>query len=155
MKCLICNKEFKVGEWTCSDGVGNHVVAEKTYRAIDAPSDPGQVAPGSFKQILRGQTVVCNIPPAKKVMVNGEVTMIGEGSVTFINGRFTTDNPELQYWLDKKPAYNCTEEQWKSVWMSKEEQLEEKRLELVAMQSRLENQQNELLAQTKKRQGAA
>jgi len=154
MKCLVCHKEFVVGDWICEDNVSNHVVPEKTYRALDAPAEPGRPAEGSLMPIVRGRTVVCNIPPSKKHMQDGEVRMIGEGSVEFINGRFSTSNPELQYWLDKKPGYNATEEQWKNCWLSKDELLEEKRLELVAMTQRLENERNELLSQTKKRVNA-
>ena len=43
-KCINCNQEFMVGEWACSDGISNHVVEEKTYRVLDAPSDAGKPA---------------------------------------------------------------------------------------------------------------
>lgn len=153
-KCTVCEKKFKVGDWTCSDGVQNHVVAEKTYRVCDAPSDPGKPADGSLMPIVRGRTMVCNIPPAKKVMEGGEVRMVGEGSVEFINGRYSTTNPEIQYWLDKKSAYNASEEQWKNTWLSKDELLEEKRLEVMALQQRVENERNALLNQVKQQKSA-
>ena len=81
--------------------------------------------------------------------------MVGEGSVEFINGRFSSSDPEIQYWLDKKAAYNATEDQWKAVWLTKDELFAEKELELKAREQRLENERNELLASTKKRVNAA
>jgi hypothetical protein len=148
-KCENCGKKFTVGDWTCSDG-SNHVVAEKTYRCLDAPSDP------SSKDALlkEGRTVVCNIPPPTRVMDGQDAKWVGEGSVEFIRGRFATTDPVQQYWLDKKPGYNATEEQWKSVWYSQSQQLELGRMELAAAQQRLENERNELLAMTKEKIGA-
>lgn len=148
-KCLVCNKEFGVGQWICSDGVTKHVVAEKIYRVCDAPSDPGRVAEGSSAPIVRGRTMVCNVPPPQKVMERGEVKLIGEGSVEFINGIYHSSDPEVQYWLDKKPGYNATEDQWKRNWLTKDELLAEKEAALVAAGQRLENERNELLRMTK------
>lgn len=87
-------------------------------------------------------------------MEGGEVKMIGEGSVEFINGRFSTSDPEKQYWLDKKPGYGSTEEQWKRNWYSKDELLADKEAQLNSAQMRLEADRNDLLAQTKQRVGA-
>src|SRR5689334_40466 len=103
-KCLGCGKTFGVGEWTCSDGQSNHVVDKKDYLMNDAPSDPGHVAPGSTINVaLRdGRTRICAIPPDKKVVVAGEVQTVPGGYVEFIQGRFSTSDPEQQYWLDKK-----------------------------------------------------
>lgn len=152
--CLTCYKEFGVGKWTCVDGVANHVVAEKVYRVCDAPAEPGRPADGTALPVVRGRTTVCNIPPPRKVMEGGEVKMIGEGSVEFINGRFSTSDPEKQYWLDKKPGYGSTEEQWKRNWYSKDELLADKEAQLNSAQMRLEADRNDLLAQTKQRVGA-
>src|SRR6185312_8798282 len=95
-------------EWKCADEISNHVVEEKTYRSADAPSDPGHPANGGMDSRRDGQTVVCNIPPARKMGEGADVRWVGEGSVTFIRGRFATSDPEQQYWLDKKPCYNVT-----------------------------------------------
>ena len=73
----------------------------------------------------------------------------------FIRGRFTTSDPEQQYWLDKKSAYNATEDQWRAAWFSKSQQLEVGRLELEAARQRLENERNELLAKTKQKVSSA
>ncbi len=153
--CVVCEKKFSPGQWTCADKISNHVVATKTYRSLDAPSDPGRPAAGSLPPVVRGRTMVCNIPPPKKVTENNEVKFIGEGSVEFINGMFATSDPEKQYWLDKRPAYNASEEAWKNTWHTKDERLAEKELELRAMSQRLENERNDLLAQTKQKVGAA
>lgn len=144
-KCEVCGKTFKVAEWVCEDGVSAHVVAEKTYRCLDAPSDPS-TKDSSLKD---GRTVVCNVPPPKRVMEGNDAKWVGEGSVEFIRGRFMTSNPEQQYWLDKRPAYNATEEQWKTVWLSQNQQLELGKMELQAAQQRLENDRNELLSRVK------
>jgi len=150
-KCTQCNKEFSAGEWICTDGVSHHVVEEKTYRCLDAPSDPS-TKDASLKD---GRTVVCNIPPPKRVMEGNDAKWVGEGSVEFIRGRFTTSDPEQQYWLDKKSAYNATEDQWRAAWFSKSQQLEVGRLELEAARQRLENERNELLAKTKQKVSSA
>lgn len=146
-KCLECAKKFGPGEWICADGSSNHKVEEKTYRCLDAPSDPS-TKDASLKD---GRTVVCNIPPPKRVMEGNDAKWVGEGSVEFIRGRYTTADPEKQYWLDKKLAYNATEEQWKTVWYSPSQQLEIGRMELKAGQERLENERNDLLEKTKAR----
>jgi hypothetical protein len=153
-KCLACGKKFGVGEWVCTDGISNHVVEEKTYRVLDAPTAPGRPADGSLAPIVRGRTMVCNIPPPKRVMEGSDAKWVGEGSVEFINGSYSTSNPEIQYWLDKKPAYNATLEQWKKTWLTQDELLAEKELSLKAREARLENDRNELLAKTKERVSA-
>lgn len=147
--CLECGKDFAVGEWLCSNGTTNHIVEKKSYHTLDAPTDPGKTPPGMLAPIIRGRTVVCNIPPPKKVMDGDEVKWITEGSVEFINGFFATDDPEQQYWLNKNPNCNFTEEQWKNVWLTKEEIFAEKEIALKAQLQRLENDRNELLTQVK------
>lgn len=153
-KCLECGKEFKVGEWICADGTSNHLVAEKKYYSLDVPIDPGRPAEGSGMPIVRGRTTVCSIPPGKRVMMNDEVVFAGEGSVEFINGFYATTDPEKQYYLNKKPAYNHTEEDWKSKWLTKEEQLAEREMAIKAKEQRLENDRNALLVKTKERVSA-
>lgn len=152
--CEVCGKKFGIGRWACQDGITNHVVGVKTYRVLDAPSDAGTAAPGSSMPIVRGRTVVCNVPPPKKVMENGEVKYIGEGSVEFINGIFSTKDPEIQYWLDKKPSYNATEDQWKRNWLTDKELLADKEMELARERQRLEHDRNELLEMTKSQKTA-
>lgn len=146
-KCIECGKNFKVNEWVCTDGISHHIVEKKTYRCLDAPSDPS-TKDASLKD---GRTTVCNIPPPKRVMEGNDAKWVGEGSVEFVRGRYETDDPEKQYWLDKRMEYNATEEQWKAAWLSDSQQLELGRMALAADRQRLENDRNELLTQTKAR----
>lgn len=156
-KCTECNKTFKVGEWVCMDGVSQHKVASKMYRACDPPQDIGYkdtkgtpLDASSF-----GETVVCNIPPSKRIINEaGEISYQGGGSITFVRGRFSTSNPEVQYWLDMRPEYNRTEDDWSATWLSKDQQLDLVRDKLEKERMRLENERNELLAATKARVGA-
>lgn len=152
-KCLVCAKEFSVGEWTCLDGVSNHVVEEKTYLMDDAPSDPGHADKGGMDSLRDGRTRICNVPPDKVVLRNGETALIPGGYVEFIRGRFATSNPEVQYALDKKGGF-CSEERWQQVWLSQAQQFELREMQLRAREQRLENDRNELLSQTKQKVGA-
>jgi len=128
--CLVCSKPFTVGEWLCSDGHTNHIIAEKQYRSLDAPSDPGHAAQGGQDSLRDGRTRVCNIPPDKQVIVNGELRMVPGGYVEFIRGRFATTDPEIQYYLDKRAAYNATEEQWEAAWLSTGQKFDLERMRL-------------------------
>jgi hypothetical protein len=149
-KCLTCGKDFTVGEWLCADGQSNHIVASKEYLLADAPSDPGHPAPGSTINVAlrEGRTLICGIPPDERVVINGEVTLQLGGSAEFFRGRFTTADPQKQYYLDKKGGF-CSEAQWEHAWLSQDQQLQLERGKLDAMKQRLENDRNELLAQVK------
>lgn len=151
-KCKNCEKMFTVGEWAC-DGASNHEVAAKEYLLNDAPTDPGHAPGGGADSLRDGRTRICNIPPDKVVLRNGESALIPGGYVEFIRGRFTTSNPEVQYYLDKKGGF-CTEQEWQNAWLSTSQQLEVQRMALNAERQRLENERNELLAQQKQRVGA-
>lgn len=153
--CLVCGKTFMVGEWVCADGTSNHIVEEKIYRTLDAPLEPGRPVDGSQPPVVRGKTIVCNIPPAKKTMVDGEVRMMGEGSVEFINGVFSTKDPEIQYWLNKKDSCHASQEDWDRVWKTAEERLADKEAKLRAAEQRLENERNELLVAVKQQKKQA
>lgn len=145
-KCKKCDKKFTAGSWKCGDGA-NHEVEVKEYRSLDAP-----VAPGRYEgtpPVVRGKTTVCNIPPAHKEVDGMETKWVGEGSVEFINGRFSTSDPEVQFYLDKKPAYNASEEDWRRTWWTSEESLANREMELKRREQRLENERNELLEKTK------
>jgi hypothetical protein len=146
--CTECGKEFGVGEWTCADGTSNHKVELKTYRSLDVPTAEGTTPPGILPPVIRSRTMVCNVPPPHKIMDGGDAKMVGEGSVEFINGVFLTTDPEQQYWLDKKPGYQATKEQYDSVWLSAEARNANKEIELKAREERLENDRNDLLGQT-------
>lgn len=145
-KCVTCGKTFKVGEWTCQDGLSNHVVENKEYLLADAPSDPGHASSGGMDSLRDGRTRICRIPPPRKVMRGDEVTWEGEGYVEFIRGRFSSTDPEIQYWLDRKGGF-CSQEQWNNVWLSQSQQLQLREMQVHAREQRLENDRNELLSQ--------
>lgn len=149
-KCVECGKEFSVGEWACQDGLSNHVVESKEYLLADAPSDPGHASSGGMDSLRDGRTRICRIPPPRKVMKGDEVAWEGEGYVEFVRGRFSSSDPEIQYWLDRKGGF-CSQAQWESVWLSQSQQLQLKEMNLKAREQRLENDRNELLAATKEK----
>ncbi len=149
-KCLTCNNDFKVGDWLCSDKQSNHIVERKEYLVADAPSDPGHPAKGGMDSKRDGRTRICNIPPDKTVIVNGETQRVPGGFVEFVRGRFATSDPEIQYYLEKtRSNVFCSEAQWEQAWLSQGQQLELERGKLDAMRQRLENERNELLSQVK------
>src|SRR5690348_14106315 len=106
-KCVTCGKKFTVGEWACADGQTNHIVENKEYLLADAPSDPGHAERGGMDALRDGRTRICNIPPDRSVMRNGEVYVEPGGYVEFIRGRYNTNDPVIQYYLDKKGGF-CT-----------------------------------------------
>ena len=152
-KCETCGKTFSVGEFVCVDGQTNHKVALKEYLLADAPSDPGHPAGGGMDSLRDGRLRICNIPPDKTVMVNGEAMRVPGGYVEFIRGRFSTADPEQQYFLDKKNHY-CTEAQWEAAWLSNNQQILLEKQRLAAERQRIENDRNELLAQVKQQKRA-
>lgn len=155
-KCEECSKKFTVGEWMCADGQSNHRVERKEYLLADAPTDPGHPAQGGSDSLRDGRTRICNIPPDKTIMVNGEATRVQGGYVEFVRGRYATTDPEIQYTLEKtrKDAF-CTEAQWEAAWLSDSQQMTLERGKLDAMKIRLENDRNELLAQVKQQRASA
>lgn len=151
--CEVCDQRFSPPDFFCYDGESHHVVATKEYLTNDAPSDPGHPAPGGQSSLRDGRLRICNIPPDRTVNYNGELRLVPGGFVEFIRGRFATDNPEVQYYLDKKgPAYFCTQAQWEAAWLSDGQRLFLDREKLAADRARLEIDQNALLAQVKELQ---
>jgi hypothetical protein len=155
-KCEVCSKKFSVNEWVCQDGQSNHVIERKEYLLNDAPSDAGHIAPGSTINVTlrEGRTRICNIPPPIKVMHGDNVQWIGEGYVEFVQGRYATMDPQIQYWLDKRGGY-CTQEQWERAWLTDAQQISLERGRIDALKNRLEVERNDLLSQQKQRVGAA
>ena len=148
--CRNCGEKFTVGKFLCKDGATNHLVDPKAYFLDDAPQDPGRPAPGSHINVTlrEGRTRICNIPPDRTVLKDGNATLMIGGYVEFVQGRFTTSDPEIQYYLDKKGGF-CTEERWSEVWLSAEQRLEMREIALAAREQRLENERNDLLASQK------
>ncbi len=148
--CVECGKKFTPGEWVCLDGQSTHIVGNKEYLLADAPSDPGHPERGGLDSLKDGRTRICNIPPDKQIVVNGETRLVPGGYVEFVRGRFSTSNPEIQYYLEKKGGF-CSEAQWEAVWLSQSQQLELKEMSLKAREQRLENDRNALLTSVKER----
>jgi hypothetical protein len=148
-KCVNCDETFRVGDWLCVDKLTNHVVERKEYLLADAPSDPGHASSGGMDSLRDGRTIICNIPPPQKVMEGDEVKWVGEGHVEFVRGRYSTTDPQQQYWLDRKGGF-CSQERWEQVWLSQSQQLQLKEMSLKAREQRLENDRNELLTQVQK-----
>ena len=146
-ECTVCGKTFQTGQWTCADGTANHIVATKEYLLDDAPSDPS-----SGDSLRDGKTRICNIPPDKTVLRNGESTLVPGGYVEFIRGRFSTSDPEIQHYLNKKGGF-CNEDRWSAVWLTQNQQLQIEKDRLAAERQRLENDRNELLALQKQAKG--
>ena len=152
-KCVVCDKKFSVGEWLCRDGVSNHVVENKKYLLNDAPTDPGHPMSGGMDSLRNGCTRICNIPPDRTVLKDGVATMIMGGYVEFVRGIFQSNDPEIQYYLDKKGGW-CSEDQWEAAWLSKDQRLNLREMKLNAQQQRLENERNDLLSKVKQQVGA-
>lgn len=145
--CLECEKEFKAGNWECTAGQ-QHVVAAKTYYTADAPTVPEwrNGHPYVNKQIARTQ--ILNIPPERKVQDGDEMRRIPGGSLEFIRGQYTTSDPEIQFYLDKKESL-CSKERWEEVYLTDEEKIIIQQGKLANAQLRLQSERNELLEKVK------
>jgi hypothetical protein len=116
--CTRCGQDFVAGEWFCADGE-RHTVAERTYLLNDAPMQSGYSPSGPLPK--HGRTIITNIPPPD--LTNWQPGAYDEhlgGSVTFIDGRYTTSDPVEQHYLDLRGGY-CTESEWEVSWLSPEE----------------------------------
>lgn len=151
--CIECNKKFQQGDWDCVPGQ-KHTVESKRYYMADAPTVPEWR--DGFPYINKGasQTQVLNIPPERQIKVGEDIHRIPGGTVTFVRGLFETNDPEIQFYLDKKAGL-VTEERWKEVYLNDDEKNHIKNMELQAREARLAERENELLASQKaKRQTA-
>lgn len=146
--CLECEKDFKAGDWQCTPGQ-QHLVASKRYYMADAPTvvqlDENR-QPYIDKKSAR--TLVLNIPPEKKVQDGDEFLRVPGGSVEFVRGLYETNDPEIQFHLDRKQGL-CTYERWKEVYWTDAEKLNEQKMEIAAAQHRLQSERNELLEKVK------
>jgi len=147
-KCLECEKEFGFGEWACAATGANHVVEAKSYFMDDAPTV--QHREGNVMVTDKhSTTTVLNIPPERQIKVGNDVQRTPGGAVTFVRGRYDTADPEIQFYLDRKPGL-CTKARWEAVYFSETEKQEMKRMELDARERRLEMQEGSLLAKVQK-----
>lgn len=146
--CLECDKDFKAFEWDCKATGQNHLVTAKRYYMADAPTVP-EIRDGAlFVDKSKARTQVMNIPPERKMQEAGETVRVPGGDVWFIRGMFETNNPEQQFYLDRKEGL-CSYERWKEVYWTDAEKANELRYGLEADRHRLESERNELLAQVK------
>src|SRR5579872_2182053 len=103
MHCTECKQEFKVGNWDCLPGQ-KHIVASKRYYMDDAPTVPEWRDGHPFVNKGASRTEVLNIPPERQVKVGEDIIRMPGGTVVFVRGMFETSDPEIQYYLDKKPG---------------------------------------------------
>ena len=142
-KCLECEKQFKAGEWNCTSGAG-HRVATKRYYMNDAPTVPARIN-GVMTVDKHSATLVMNIPPETKSMDAAGVERITPGGTAqFIRGMYETDDPQKQFWLDKKHGL-CNEAEWQAAFLNDQEKMNLREIELAARESRLEARENSLL----------
>lgn len=164
-KCLNCDKTFTVHNgFICSDGVSNHVVSKRTYLTKDAPNDPGHCGDTTRSDGIRreGLLRVCNIPPDRTVIRNGEASVIPGGYVEFARGKYETTDPEKQYFIGKWGGFSATYAEdddpsvkdaamavWEDAWLSPPQKMHMDRMRLTAERQRLEEDRNRLLADVK------
>jgi hypothetical protein len=141
--CTVCEKDFRDGNWSCAGGV-NHVVAVKQYFMNDAPT----VADAYGKIDKHSTTQILNIPPERSVIgPGGGEKIIPGGNIWFARGLYETTDPEIQFWLDRKGGW-CTKEEWESAYLSREEKLQIREMNLAARESRIISEENSLLERT-------
>lgn len=102
--CENCGQVFEPGQWWCENDA-KHVVPLKDYFLAGG-----------------GRTLITNIPPFQYPAgwtPGADDEGLG-GVVEFLDGRFTTSDPEQQYWLDLRGGF-CTEEEWQAERMSPEQ----------------------------------
>lgn len=144
-KCLECEKEFKDGDWEPCGAEGvKHRVQSKQYFMDDAPTHVETKDGKPYINKGTSRTTVLNVPPERKVRDGDDLRIIPGGSVEFVRGRFTTDDPEIQFYLEKKKNL-CDETRWNEVYLNDDEKMALERMALKAERSRLESERNELL----------
>src|SRR4051812_18273291 len=101
MQCIgDCGKQFEFGNWECWPGV-KHKVAAKTYYCADAPA----INPADNEQTVQAalrasRNIIHVIPPTRVLGVNGITENVEHPPVVFRRGQYSTDDPQLQYFLE-------------------------------------------------------
>jgi hypothetical protein len=104
-----------------------------------------------IKDTIGGTTYITNIPPALDLVnipggFNGADTTQFGGTVEFVDGKYSTTNPEEQCYLDLRGGF-ITELEWKRQRMTPQEiQLAEHELHLAELE-RNRKEMEELRAQ--------
>lgn len=123
MVCTRCKKEVEIPEWDCVDGM-RHQVEAKTYY-----SPAANLTTYSAEERI--------------VHINGNATRIPAKRVQFLKGAFTTCDPQDQFGLDNQKGL-ITADQWKEIFVSKEERVAMKERELDVRERRIIEQQSAL-----------
>ena len=149
MKCLECKKEFKYPNFKCEELPGNHKVESKLYVYsgsvnIQNIKDRRKFAP---EVILKADT--------EATAEDGTKIRTAMLSVRFSDARYTTDNPEEQYYLENVAAKKFpiiwgdgAEDTWRKNQLTPEQQTAIVQDELKQAERKLK-ETNELLAKVK------
>ena len=121
--CTRCGEDFVTGKWFCEDGQ-RHQVELKTYYVK-----------------TQGLTIHYGLVQGENVMNHRR------DAINFARGTFQTADPEQQEFLDDY-AGCVTADVWRDINLSEKERTEASKRE----KSRLEQQNNDLLAQVQKLQ---
>jgi hypothetical protein len=147
MKCTRCSKDIKVGEWMCN-AIEKHTVESKSYYLKDAPNDPTAF---SFKH---ARTDVHNIPPQRSEKTpEGTLQIIPGGFVTFVRGYYASDDPEIQYYLDRRNI-SVSKDEWEANYFTPGEKLARREQELKQREFAIKERENDFLAKVKAEKGS-
>jgi hypothetical protein len=150
--CTVCKKEFKYPDFVCTERIGNHVVAEKTYvhggsSNIQNIRDRRRFSPTVF---LRADT--------EAITPSGQIVHTEPLVVEFSDARFTTGDPEKQYYLENLAAKKFPiswgeegEKVWRENQLSPTQQADLQKAELADLTRKIK-ESNDLLSQTRNRQ---
>jgi hypothetical protein len=128
----------------------------------DAPSDPGPFIMGPHGPVATGdnrrhaQTQLANLIPEKTIIRDGQAQVVPGKTVTFIRGCYSTDLAEEQFYLDirERDGALCTKERWEQVYLTDNQRIELREMNVAAREQRLEQPSSSLLDKVKKQQVA-
>lgn len=147
-KCIACDEEVKYGAFApCKAKPGNHTLESKTYyhpgaRGVADQRDRRNFAP---LVILQASYDALDQNTGKFVVKTAGL------SVQFFDGKYETDNAELQFHLDNKVGLSSGEEglkMWREIYLTPEQQTNIAKAELEQLNRRIK-EGNDLLAQVK------
>jgi len=151
--CTVCKKSFKYPSFgPCDEQIGNHTVEQKTYvhggsSNIQNIRDRRKYSPVVF---LRADT--------EAITPTGQIVHTSPLVVEFSDAKYTTGNPEEQYYLENVGAKQFPifwgeegEKVWRENQLSPTQQAEIQRAELADLTRKIK-ESNDLLAQTRNRQ---
>jgi hypothetical protein len=144
-KCVNCGIEFEAGDWFCKSGEP-HTIETKKYYVLDAPSDK--------RDCKNARLQILNVVPEHRENVPGGDTRVVPGiHVEFVRGLYETDNPQLQMALDKRRNVLSGDEgkrEWERVYFSDAEKSEMEQMRLRGEITRLQQENNRVLAEQQK-----